>query len=335
MIAKMIILGFNGENVNKNDEIYKNIKTGLTGVILFDKDPNDKEKIKNIRNPKQLKELTLKLQNISSQNLLIGVDQEGGVVQRLRLSNGFMNTPSALEISKKDKLVTKKTYKNLAKMLNENGINLNFAPVVDLAINKNNKVIFKLNRSYGRDFKKVVKYSSILIDEQNKQKIVSVLKHFPGHGSSNTDSHKGFVDISKTWNEKELEPFRQIIKNKKIPMIMTAHVFNKNLDKNYPATLSYKINTKLLRNELKFNGVIISDDLQMNAISKHYDLKQTVTLAINSGVDILLFANQSRKYLKLSTIIKTIYNQILDKKILLKNIIESNKRIDKLLGEYK
>lgn len=333
MIAKMVILGFNGENISQKDEIYQNIKAGLGGVILFDKDPNDKKKVKNVRNKEQLKILTSELQSISKQKLLIGIDQEGGIVQRLKSSDGFVNTPKASEVALKGESFAKQTYKNLAIDLKESGINLDFAPVVDLAINKENKVIVTRGRSFGESSKEVIKYSSIFIDELKKEHIISVLKHFPGHGSSLGDSHLGFVDITNSWNQKELEPYKYLINNGKANMIMTAHVFNEKLDKEYPATLSYNINTNLLRYKLGFDGVLVSDDLQMYAISKHYDLKQTLTLAINSGVNMLLFANQLAKPITLKEIVDTVYTQILSEQISLETIITANKRIDSLLNK--
>ncbi|WP_418180507.1 glycoside hydrolase family 3 N-terminal domain-containing protein [Aliarcobacter lanthieri] len=333
MIAKMVVLGFSGESISKNSQIYKDIEFGLGGVILFDKDPNDKTKVKNIRNKEQLKKLNNELQSISKQKLLISIDQEGGVVQRLKTDMGFVDTLKASEVAQKGEEFAKSSYKALAKDLNDVGINLDFAPVVDLALNKNNKVIVTRGRSFGESSSEVIKYSSIFIDELKKQNIISVLKHFPGHGSSLADSHLGFVDITKTWNKKELEPYKYFINNKKVDMIMTAHVFNENLDKNYPATLSYNVNTKLLREELKYDGVLITDDLQMSAISKHYDLKTTLRLAINSGVNLILFANQLAKPITLKEIVDTVYSDILSENISLEKIIESNQKIDKLLGK--
>ena len=332
MISKMVILGFSGESVTSNDEIYKNVKSGLGGVILFDKDPNDKQKVKNVRNKEQLKTLTSQLQAISKQKLLISIDQEGGIVQRLKVEDGFVNTLKASEVALKGENFAKQTYKLLANDLKESGINTDFAPVVDLAINKENKVIVTRGRSFGQSSNEVIKYSSIFVEELKKQNIISVLKHFPGHGSSLGDSHLGFVDITNTWNEKELEPYKYFIKNNKVDMIMTAHVYNKNLDATNPATLSYNINTKLLRNKLGFEGVLVSDDLQMYAISKHYDLKQTLTLSINSGVNMLLFANQLAKPITLKQIVDIVYSQILNKEISLEQIIKSNQRIDKMMN---
>ena len=334
MISKMVILGFSGESVNPNDEIYKNVKSGLGGVILFDKDPNDKQKVKNVRNKEQLKTLTSQLQAISKQKLLISIDQEGGIVQRLKSADGFVNTPKASEVALKGKDFAKQSYSSMAKDLKYSGINVNFAPVVDLAINKENKVIVTRGRSFGESSNEVISYASIFVDELKKEKVISVLKHFPGHGSSLADSHLGFVDITNTWNQKELEPYRYFIKNNKVDMIMTAHVFNEKLDKDYPATLSYNVNTNLLRYKLGYEGVLVSDDLQMYAISKHYDLKQTLTLAINSGVDMLLFANQLAKPISLKQIVDTVYSQILNEEISLEQIIKSNQRINRMTEKY-
>jgi len=227
--------------------------------------------------------------------------------------------------------MTGRTYENLAQVLYENGINCDFAPVVDLAVNPENKVIYQLKRSYGKNPKDVVMHAGIFMDRLQKRNILSVLKHFPGHGSSLGDSHKGFVDITDTWSEIELEPYKELIKTGKVKMIMTAHVFNKNLDEKYPATLSYKINTKLLREKMAYDGVIISDDLQMKAISKHYSLQETVTLSINSGVDILLFGNQLASQ-NIDELVGVILKQVKAGKIKLQRIKESNRRVNALFG---
>ncbi|WP_072680889.1 glycoside hydrolase family 3 N-terminal domain-containing protein [Arcobacter sp. LA11] len=332
MIGKMVILGFNGHTFNKNETLKNDIKKyNLGGIILFDKYYKSKKK-KNIKNPKQLKELITDIQNFSKYKMLISIDQEGGWVSRLNKNNGFIQTPKASSVSKKNLTFAKNTYEKLAYELSSLGINLNFAPVVDLAINKKNKVIVYQGRSFSKDPNKVVKYSKVFIEEMNKKNVSSVIKHFPGHGSSLGDSHEGFVDITNTWKEKELKPYKELINNNYANIIMTAHVYNKNLDKNYPATLSYNINTKLLRKQMNFKGLVISDDLQMNAISKHYSLKETLTLAINSGVNILLFGNHiNNKSIKLKTIVDTIYEQILEDKIKLSKIIDSNKLIKEIL----
>jgi beta-N-acetylhexosaminidase len=336
MIGNMLLVGFYGETVNAQSKIIKQInKYHLAGVILFDKDPTNKKKIKNIRNPKQLQKLTKQLQQFTNHPILIAIDQEGGLVSRLKKSNGFINTPSAKKIGKKNNIsFTRTTYKKLADELASNGINCNFAPVVDVAINSKNNVIVNNDRSFAKDPKTVIKHAKIFIEELKKNGIISVLKHFPGHGSSFKDSHNGFVDISKTWKDIELKPYLKLIANKNVDMIMTAHVFNRHLDKKYPATLSYKINTQLLRNKIGFDGVIISDDLQMKAISQNFSLDQILNLTINSGIDILLFANQVDHPIDIDQIVNKIYNLTQKNIIPLKNIVNANCRINKLINSY-
>lgn len=330
MIGHMIIIGFEDSSVNKQSEIIKQInKYELGGIILFDIFYSDRTKNKNIKSPQQLKKLTHDLKALSNQNLLISVDQEGGKVARLKPSYGFKEFPSAKKISQNSFSKAKNTYKDMATMLNENGINCNFAPVVDLEVNPKNKVIVGLERSFGKSNTDVSSYAKILIDEQKNAGVISVLKHFPGHGSSLGDSHLGFVNITDTWSENELEPYKTLISSNSVDMIMTAHVFNSHLDEKYPATLSHNVNTKLLRQKMKYNGVVVSDDLQMKAISKHYSLKETVTLAINAGVDILLFGNQLG-YQNIDELVEIIFSQVKNNSIPMSRIIESNKRIKKL-----
>lgn len=329
-IGQMLIVGFDGESVDKDSQIIKDINQyNLTGVILFDKDYKNRSKTKNISSPVQLHNLTSSLKALANKPIIVSVDQEGGKVARLKSSYGFEDTFSAQKITSFDDKKVEELYNSLAITLKNSGINCNFAPVVDLAINPQNKVIYQLERSYGKNPQEVIKYSKIFIEALQKQGIISVLKHFPGHGSSLEDSHYGFVDISDTWSEIELLPYKELIDYDKVEMIMTAHVFNSHLDGKYPATLSHNINTKLLRQKLGYSGVIISDDLQMKAILEHYSLEETVRLAINSGVDILLFGNQLA-YHSIDDIINTILSQIKQNKIRYERIIESNERIKKL-----
>ena len=330
MIARMLIIGFEDEKVNEKSQIIQDIKKyELGGVILFDRFYSDRNRTKNIRSPQQVQTLTQALQEASLKPLLISIDQEGGRVARLKSSYGFTKTASAKEIGKGSLSDASLAYEKLAKTLHVSGINCNFAPVVDLSVNPENFVIYKLERSYGKNPLHVSQYATRFIDALRDENILSVLKHFPGHGSSLGDSHKGFVDVSDTWSELELEPYRLLIEQGKVDMIMTAHVYNSHLDKKYPATLSYKVNTELLRNKLGFRGVIVSDDLQMKAISKHYSLAQTVRLAINSGVDLLLFGNQLGSQ-NLEELIETIYKEVQAGGISRARIEESNRRIEAL-----
>ncbi len=323
MISKMIMVGFRGEELSQwFAEQIKKYNPG--GIILFDS---------NISSPLQLKELINRLYSYCSEPVLIAVDQEGGKVSRLKPENGFSVLPSASCIGERDDPeLAKEIYQSASEELFALGINCNLAPVVDLAINPENWIIVKLGRSYGASAEKVIKYARIFGDALHSKGILSVLKHFPGHGSSLEDSHKGFVDISKSWDPVELKPYEILIREKRAKMIMTAHVFNRNLDPDYPATLSHDIINKLLRGKLGFKGVVISDDMQMKAIADHYSLSEAVRLAINAGVNMLIFANQMRT-ISLEDIVELVYNELKCENISLEKIIESNKLIQKLL-EY-
>lgn len=308
-IASLVVLGFHGTEVTPESPIVHDVKQGLGGVILFDQDPMNKMKRKNIVNAKQLTKLDADLQAVSPEKLLICVDEEGGKVARLKAKDGFDTFPSAEDVARGTVQKAAGYYGAMAKMLAQNGVNTNFAPSVDLLFGYN-PIIAGKKRSFSNDPDVVSEYASIFVEQHRNNHVLTVVKHFPGHGSSKADSHKGFTDVTNTWTSKELEPFMQMIEAQNVDMIMTAHIFNKNLDPRYPATLSYKVNTQLLRHQMHYEGVIITDDLQMAAIHKHYSLKETVTLALNSGVDLLLFANQLAEPLALETIIDIVKEQI-------------------------
>ena len=142
----------------------------------------------------------------------------------------------------------------------------------------------------------MVRQALAFIDAHHAHGVLCTLKHFPGHGSSTADSHKGFVDVTSTWSLRELKPYRDIIAAGKADAIMTAHVFNANIDPDYPATLSHNTITGILRGELGYDGVVISDDMQMGAIRDYYGFEEGVELAIHAGVDIISIANQTGTY---------------------------------------
>jgi len=320
LIGNMFIVGFEGQKIDSNSQIIKDIqKYNLAGVILFSK---------NIESPKQLKNLTNKLHS-SKDKLLIAIDQEGGKVQRLSPKNGFRAYSSATTVAQNGKVGQ---YNTMAKELHSMGINFNLAPVVDLALNPKNRVIVGLKRSFGSDPKNATNYASSFIKSMNRYSVLTSIKHFPGHGSSLGDTHKGFVDVTNDWKYKELEPYQELIESGMVDSVMVAHVYNKKIDAQYPASLSNKTINGLLRSQLGYNGVVISDDLQMRAISQHYTLQNTIKLAINSGMDILLFCNQLNPKQRVSTqtLIDTTYALLQNKEISLEQIKQANQRINQL-----
>lgn len=332
-IGQMLMIGFHGTYATPETKICKDIqKYNVGAVILFDYNPVNKNQPKNIANKKQLKKLTKQLQACSSDGkLLIAVDQEGGKVQRLKSTYGFYGKfPKASDVIKMDQSKIKSTYSKMSAELKSVGINYDLAPVVDLDINMKNHVIHGLGRSFGKDPKMVAKYASTFIDAMHTNGVLTSLKHFPGHGSSEGDTHKGFVNVTHLWKEVELEPY-YLLKDK-ADTVMVAHVFNTRLDAKYPASLSYKTITKKLRKTLGYKGVVITDDLQMGAISKKYGLRNTLKLAINAGDDILLIGNQldPKQVKSTKKLVNTILSLVKMGEVDVKRIDKAYRRIQKL-----
>jgi beta-N-acetylhexosaminidase len=288
-IGQMIMVGINERTtLAGSDQIKEEIsKNKMGGIILFEKNISPSNSKEN------LKKLISDLQDKASIPLFISIDEEGGKVHRLKEKYGFVKMPSAAYLGAMDLPDSTLYYtNNLASLLAELGINLNYAPNVDLALNKNNPVIAKAERSYSPDPEVVSRQALLSIKGHHEHGIKTIIKHFPGHGSSSTDSHFGITDVTKDWKFIELTPYNNIIKSGTCDAIMSAHIINCHLDTNcLPATLSKVIITDILRGLLGFNGVVFSDDMQMHAISKNYGLENAIKLSILAGVDVLVFGN--------------------------------------------
>jgi beta-N-acetylhexosaminidase len=332
-IGQMIMVGFRGLDVDDSSPIIRDIvERHICGVILYDYDVPTNTPVRNIESPAQLKRLTAKLQGASEIPLLIAIDQEGGEVCRLKQSAGFPATVSAQYLgSVNDLSVTRKHANQMANTLAQLGINLNFAPVVDVDVNPENPIIGKPGRSFSGDAEIVTVHAAEFIKAHRRYGVLCALKHFPGHGSSTEDSHVGLTDVTETWSSKELFPYEILIRKELADVIMTAHVFNANLDAEFPATLSKPILTDMLRDQLFYYGVVISDDMQMRAIRDHYGFVSALHAAIEAGVDIILISNNSVfEEDAASRAIAIIKNLIEEGKITPQRINQSYLRIKKL-----
>ena len=293
-IGSLLIIGFPGPTLEREMEICRDIaEHGLGGVILFNRCLHTPSQPANVISFKQLKELCTSLQHLADETLLIGVDQEGGMVRRLRPEAGFADICSARRMGAETghTTLTREQAESTAAMLAALGINCNFAPVVDLDTNPSNPEIGAIERSFSEDPAVVARHAAAWIEAHRSRGVLSCVKHFPGHGSSTADSHLGFVDISDTWKRYELEPYRLLLQESSVDMVMSGHLFNRHLDPDHPATLSSIIIDGLLRTELGFDGVVVSDDLQMKAISDHYSFAESVCRSLAAGVDMLVFGN--------------------------------------------
>lgn len=298
-IGAMLMIGFRGADMDSSEHIERDLKDyHIGGVVLYSVDlPSGRKLSRNIQSPTQLKALNQDLQRTTQTTLLIGIDQEGGIVSRLTPKRGFPpRVPSAQYLGTLNNLDSTRHYARLtAQLLKDMGINFNFAPVVDVNVNPACPVIGGIERSYSDKAQLVGQHAQAVIEAQREAGILSSLKHFPGHGSAKTDSHLGFTDVTDTWTEMELIPYIYLIDTGAVDVIMTAHVFNAQLDSVYPATLSRHTTYRILREQLGFEGVIISDDLHMGAVADNFDLATTIEQTLNAGVDILMFSNNSPK----------------------------------------
>jgi beta-N-acetylhexosaminidase len=324
----MIIFGFYGTAAHKNDPVFKAVKEGKAGSILI-----YGRNITARKTADSLRALIKSFQQAAPIPLFISIDQEGGLVNRLPQSLGFPAMPSALYIGSKNDLAFTKYYSdNIAYTLSRLGINLNYAPVLDLH-NPDCPVLGARERCFAADPDIVTKQAAAVIQSHHYFGVQTVLKHFPGHGNSTTDSHLGVVDVTQTWKWEEITPYRMLIENNMADAIMTAHIVNGKLDQSkLPATLSRAVLTGLLRDSLGFKGVIFSDDMMMQAISAQYGLQESLLKAILAGVDVLMFSNNIRGVSNYSpdNIHRLIKELVIKGKISPDRINESFRRIMKM-----
>lgn len=291
-IGQMIVLGFRGTEVSDSIEIAHAIRDkGIGGVILFEHNISQSENSAH-DSRESLRRLCGSLQRAASDKLIISIDQEGGKVNRLKTKYGFAQSVTAQhlgEINQEDS--SRHYYRLMAEQLKTLGINVNFGPCVDININPQCPAIGVYGRSYAASARKVNRHARFFIEEHHKSGIRTSLKHFPGHGSSVADSHLGFTDVTRTWTHKELRPYSYFIRESLCDMVMVSHTFNSKLDPDYPATLSRRTIDSLLRKKMGYNGIVITDDMDMKAITANYSFEQTMALTINAGADLIIISN--------------------------------------------
>ncbi len=285
-IGQMIMIGYPGTEVDP--KVLEEVTKGKVGsIILFEKN------VPKTNSFVALKKILWTYQQAAPTPLFIAIDQEGGRVNRLKDKYGFPRSITAKEMGSAGTLDSVKFYgEATATTLLGLGFNVNFAPVVDLASNPTNPVIVKSGRSFSANEDTVIQMARTFIQTHRKLGVITVLKHFPGHGSSEADTHFGVADVTNTWDDRELEPYRALIESGDVDAVMSAHIVNKKLDpEGNPGTLSANILNGILRQKLNYHGVVFSDDMQMQAITKHYGVEEAIRLAILAGIDIMTFSN--------------------------------------------
>ncbi len=294
MAGQMIVVGFQGDDAADKSvkALAAEIAAGGIGGVMYLKT--------NVKSLKAVTAMNAAFRAASpALPPFITLDQEGGAVERLTSSVGFEEVPSAAGIAaSKSPTEARAIYADMARRVAALGFTINFGPVADLNVNPKNQVIARFGRAYGKSAATVTAYDRAFIAAHHAAGLVTSLKHFPGHGSSTADSHDGFVDISKTWSPAELEPYRTLIAEGVVDTVMVGHLYHDAYagsgSVKLPASLSPEWVDGVLRGDLGFEGVVISDDLEMGAIRKLFDLHDTIVRAVNAGVDILLFSNTAK-----------------------------------------
>ena len=320
-IGQLFIVGFESEEIN--DEIVdlvKNQKVG--GLIYFSRNIVDSNQIINLNNEIKAIEKDIPL--------FISVDEEGGVVSRV--PEEFVKLPSSGYIGQfNDENLSYNVGKIIAKELNSLGFNMDFAPVLDIDSNPNNTVIGE--RAFGNNSEIVSRLGIKTMEGIKDGKIIPVVKHFPGHGDTDVDSHYGLPIVKKTLEELEnLEfiPFKNAIDNG-ADVVMISSIILESIDNEYPATMSKKVTTDILRDSLGFDGVIATDDMTMGAIVDNYNLADAVIMSINAGSDLVLVCHGYDDIINSIVAVKDAVNS---KIISEEKIDESVYRILKLKDKY-
>tara|TARA_R110000744_G_scaffold125730_15_gene231884 strand:+ start:32384 stop:33499 length:1116 start_codon:yes stop_codon:yes gene_type:complete len=286
-IGQMLLLGFIGSTVDTEgaDQIAGHLGEGRIGGVLFLRH--------NVRSREGVEGLTARFRAIAP-SAWMAVDQEGGVVQRLSRDLGYGAVPRALLVAQTgDAEAAHAVYAAAAQEFRAAGFNMNLAPVADLN-DPDNAVIGRHGRAYGDDGVTVAAYASAFIDAYREAGAVCAIKHFPGHGHSRGDSHAGFVDITETWTDAELDPFRRLIEAGQARLIMGGHLTQRGLDPaDVPVTFSAPVIEGLLRGEMGFAGAVMTDDLDMAAIRENYSQREAVLRSIEAGNDIIMLSNSA------------------------------------------
>lgn len=314
-IGQMVIASFNGTTLGSDAKtLIRDYHIG--GFALFKY---------NIQNEVQLKTLISDLNEFnksSNIDLFLAVDEEGGRVSRI--PSTIKKGPTALSLGQTNDpvLVMREAIRN-GNNLSELGFNLNFAPSSDIFSNPQNTVIG--DRAFGKDPQTAAIYSNAYYCGLNQAGIMASSKHFPGHGDTLVDSHYGLPTVSKTLDElKEFEliPFNLLIQNN-VDMIMMSHILLENIDE-HPASLSYEIVTNLLREEMGYEGVVITDDMTMKAISDMYSPGESAVKAVLAGCDIILSTHSFNNQIQ---VIESLKKAVKDNIISTDRIDQSVRRI--------
>lgn len=323
--GQLVFIGLEGTDLKSHEADFMT-QNNIGGVTLFGR---------NVKTPEQIHRLCTDLYNLkdkmpSKMPPFIAIDMEGGRVHRLKAP--FTQWPSIAKVGALDSTSVAFKFANfMGAELRAMGINIDFSPCVDVLTNPDNVLIG--DRSFGSDPEFVAKMASAIVRGYIKAGVVPCAKHFPGHGNTIIDSHEDLpvedVDL-KTLEERELIPFKKTFRAR-MDLVMTAHILYKKIDSEYPATLSPAILQKILRQDLRYRGLVISDDLDMKALTRNYSREEIPALALQAGCDILLYCNE---FDSPPICLEAMDKALRDKKVKESQLDESYKKIIELKKEF-
>jgi len=286
-VGQLIIVGFVGTDSTSPGfrRLIHNLEHGIVGGVLF--------LPRNIVGRPELEKMVLEIKQCSSSTVpFIAIDEEGGTVDWLGEEYGFERIPSAAKVAQSGDENARRQYNALARKLRNVGFNMNLAPVVDLNTNPHNPIIGTRERSFSSDTTLVERYAKIFIEEHRALGILTVLKHFPGHGSSATDTHAAAADVGSSWSPEELAPYRGLIAAGLVDAVMVGHLVNSQRWGGVATQRGSTAISGLLRRDLQFDGVVISDDLTMDAVRGGANaFSEVVRSAIGAGIDLVLIVH--------------------------------------------
>lgn len=325
-LFQMFIMGFSGLKIGfDNENIKKAIEMGLGGVIFF---------AKNIYSDDQVKDLTAKFNMYANIPLFISIDQEGGLVERTIFKKEKIDYLSPMALATTKNLDDIKLHTEImAKELNYLGFNMNFAPVLDVNTNRKNPIIGV--RAFSSNTDEVVKYSQIVYKTLSSYNILPVGKHFPGHGEAWIDSHLDMPEIDISFEKLEkihIAPFKKAIDNN-VAALMVAHVYYQAFDDNkIPASLSENVINNYLKSKLNYEGLVISDDMDMGGITQHFNRLESCIKGINAGLDMFILRDSMDENLNLIDELENAVNLGLIQESRINNAVE---KILKYKYQYK
>jgi beta-N-acetylhexosaminidase len=327
IIGRLLITGFGGAGASDSgaQHLARHIAAGRLGGVCF--------LAANTLTRDGVLGLTRLFNDASNRVLITATDQEGGMVQRLSSKLGFGFEPSARQMAtSEDPAHAENSYASMASAMRQSGFNLNLAPVVDLGVEPRNPLIAGVGRAFGSDVGTVVNYARAFVAGHRRERVLTALKHFPGHGSTMLDSHLTTVDLSQTWHTDELEPYRCLSLEGYADIVMSGHLKHPLITLDEPATLSRRALTDILRTEIGFTGLAITDDLDMGAIRHSLSQEEAAVRALAAGNDLLLYSNITADPDLPMRLVVAIQIAVLEGRLDSRQIEASADKVDKLLG---